>query len=147
MKVRILWPGKTKQNYFRSAVEDYSSRIAHFIPFEIIESKEYSAADRNKKQRVSTESKTLLSAAKDSLRVVLDPSGKQLSSEEFAAWLGKQNRDIAFLIGGPAGLEIPHPDLKLSFGRCTFPHELVRVLLLEQIYRAFTILRKVPYHK
>ncbi len=147
MKVRVLWPGKTKQSYCRSAVEDYSSRIAHYIPFEIIETREYSGGDRKRKQKVSTESRTLSSAAKDSIRVVLDPSGKQLSSEEFAAWLGKQNRDIAFLIGGPAGLQIPHPDLKLSFGRCTFPHELVRVMLLEQIYRALTILNKIPYHK
>ena len=86
MKVRVLWPGKTKQSYFRDAVKDYSSRIARFIPFEIIETKEYSAADRNKSQRISKESKSLLNAAKDSVRVVLDTDGKQLTSEEFAAW-------------------------------------------------------------
>jgi 23S rRNA (pseudouridine1915-N3)-methyltransferase len=143
----MVWPGKTKQSYFRTAVEDYSSRIARFVPFEIIETKEYSAADRNKKQRISKESKTLLNAAKDSLQVVLDPNGKQLTSEEFAAWLEKQNHDIAFIVGGPAGMELKDPDLKLSFGRCTFPHELVRVMLLEQLFRAFTILKKIPYHK
>lgn len=147
MKVRILWPGKTKQSYFRDAIKDYSSRIARFVPFEILETKEYSAADRNKQQRISKESKSLLNASKASVQVVLDPDGKQLTSEEFAAWLGKQNRDIAFIVGGPAGLEVEKPDLKLSFGRCTFPHELVRVMLLEQLFRAFTILNRIPYHK
>jgi len=147
MKIRVLWPGKTKQSYFREAVKDYSSRVARFIPFEIIETKEYSAADSNKQQRISKESKSLLNAAKDSVQVVLDPDGKQLTSEEFAAWVGKQNRDIAFIVGGPAGIDFDKPDLKLSFGRCTFPHELVRVMLLEQLFRAFTILNRVPYHK
>jgi 23S rRNA (pseudouridine1915-N3)-methyltransferase len=147
MKVRVLWPGKTKQSYFRDAVTDYSSRIARFVPFEIIETKEYSAADRNKQQRISKESKNLSEASKDSVRVVLDPDGRQLTSEEFAAWLEKQNRDIAFIVGGPAGVELKDPGLKLSFGRCTFPHELVRVMLLEQLFRAFTILNRVPYHK
>jgi 23S rRNA (pseudouridine1915-N3)-methyltransferase len=147
MKVRVLWPGKTKQGYLRSAVEDYSSRIARFTPFEIIETKEYSAADRDKKQRISKESKNLVNAARDSIRVVLDPDGKQLSSEEFAAWLEKQNREIAFIVGGPAGIELKDPDLKLSFGKCTFPHELVRVMLLEQLFRALTIIKRVPYHK
>jgi 23S rRNA (pseudouridine1915-N3)-methyltransferase len=147
MKVRIVWPGKTKQGYFRDAIKDYSSRVARFVPFEIVETKEYSAADRNKQQRISKESKSLLNAARDSVQVVLDPDGKQLTSEEFAAWVGKQNRDIAFIVGGPAGLEVEKPELKLSFGRCTFPHELVRVMLLEQLFRAFTILNRVPYHK
>jgi 23S rRNA (pseudouridine1915-N3)-methyltransferase len=147
MKLRVLWPGKTKQSYFRDAVKDYSSRIARFVPIEIVETKEYSAADRNKQKRISKESKNLLNAAKDSVRVVLDPDGKQLSSEEFAAWIEKQNRDIAFIVGGPAGMELENPDLKLSFGRCTFPHELVRVMLLEQLFRAFTIVKKIPYHK
>jgi 23S rRNA (pseudouridine1915-N3)-methyltransferase len=147
MKVRVLWPGKTKQSYFRDAVKDYSSRIARFVPFEIIETKEYSVADRNKQQRISKESKNLSEASKHSVRVVLDPDGRQLTSEEFAAWLEKQNRDIAFIVGGPAGVELKDPGLKLSFGRCTFPHELVRVMLLEQLFRAFTILNRVPYHK
>lgn len=147
MKVRVIWPGKTKQSYFRAAVEDYSSRIARFVPFEIVETKEYSAADRNKQKRISEESRSLSNAAKDSLQVVLDPDGKQLSSKEFAAWLEKQNRDIAFIVGGPEGLKLKDPDLKLSFGRSTFPHELVRVMLLEQLFRGFTILKKIPYHK
>jgi 23S rRNA (pseudouridine1915-N3)-methyltransferase len=147
MKVSVLWPGKTKQSYFRSAIEDYSSRILRFVPFEIVETKEYSAADRNKQQRISKESKSLSNAAKDQVRVVLDPDGKQLTSEEFAGWIEKQNRDIAFIVGGPAGVELQKPELKLSFGRCTFPHELVRVMLLEQLFRALTILNRVPYHK
>jgi 23S rRNA (pseudouridine1915-N3)-methyltransferase len=147
MKLRVLWPGKTKQSYFRDAVKDYSSRIARFVPFEIVETKEYSTADRNKQQRISKESKNLLIAAKDSVLVVLDPDGKQLTSEELANWIQKQNRDIAFIVGGPAGLDVEKPDLKFSFGRSTFPHELVRVMLLEQLFRAFTILNRVPYHK
>jgi 23S rRNA (pseudouridine1915-N3)-methyltransferase len=146
MKVRVLWPGKTKHKHFRDAVQDYSDRIKHFIPFEIVETKEHSASDRDQKRRVKLESKTLKNAAGKSI-VVLDPGGKQITSEEFASWIEKQNKDIDFIVGGPAGLDIEEASLKLSLSKWTLPHDLVRVVLLEQIYRAFTILKNIPYHK
>ena len=146
MKIRVLWPGKTKHIHFRDAIADYSSRIKRFIPFEIVEVKEHSTTDRGRKRRVEQESKAL-EAQSNTLRVVLDQSGKQLSSEEFAAWIEKQTRDIDFIVGGPAGHNIEDADLTLNFGKWTMPHDLVRVVLLEQIYRAFTILKNLPYHK
>jgi 23S rRNA (pseudouridine1915-N3)-methyltransferase len=146
MKVRVLWPGKTKHRHFRDAIDDYAGRIKRFIPFEIIETKEYSTSDRHRNQRIKQESKSLRKAAAKTT-VVLDATGKQLTSEEFASWIDKQNNDIDFVVGGPAGLEIPDANFKLSLGKLTIAHDLARVVLLEQIYRAFTILKNTPYHK
>jgi 23S rRNA (pseudouridine1915-N3)-methyltransferase len=146
MKIRVLWPGKTKHAYFRDAIMDYATRIKRFIPFEIVEVKELSATDRNRKRRVEQESKALKSEA-NSIRIVLDQSGKQLTSAEFADWINKRTRDIDFIVGGPAGHNIEDADLILSLGKWTMPHDLVRVVLLEQIFRAFTILKNIPYHK
>ncbi|HSE41451.1 MAG TPA: 23S rRNA (pseudouridine(1915)-N(3))-methyltransferase RlmH [Acidobacteriota bacterium] len=146
MKLRVLWPGKTKHAYFRDAISDYATRIKRFVPFEIVEVKEHSTTDRGRKRRVEQESKALKAEA-NTTRVVLDQSGKQLTSEEFAGWIEKQTRDIDFIVGGPAGLNIQDADLMLSLGKWTMPHDLVRVVLLEQVYRAFTILKNIPYHK
>jgi 23S rRNA (pseudouridine1915-N3)-methyltransferase len=147
MKIRVLWPGRIRKEYYRSAAQDYAARIRHLVPFEIVETKETPVRDRAKSHRIRKESAMLEEKRKAPAAVVLDASGKQLSSEEFAGWIGKQSTDIDFLLGGPEGLEIENPALKLSFGRMTFPHELARVLLLEQIYRALTILKRIPYHK
>jgi 23S rRNA (pseudouridine1915-N3)-methyltransferase len=147
MKVRILWPGKTKQKHFRDAIDDYAGRIKRFVPFEIVETKEHSANDRNRNQRIRHESRSLRNIAGKRIIVVLDPRGKQLTSEEFASWINKQNHDIDFVVGGPAGLDIPDADFQLSLGKLTIAHDLARVVLLEQIYRAFTILKNIPYHK
>lgn len=147
MKIRVLWPGKIRKNYYREAAADYAARIALLLPFEIVETREEPANDRGRARRVRKESARLEAGRKAPAAVVLDASGKQLSSEELAAWIGRQATDIDFLLGGPEGLDIADTALKLSFGRMTLPHELARVLLLEQIYRALTILKRIPYHK
>jgi 23S rRNA (pseudouridine1915-N3)-methyltransferase len=147
MKVRVLWPGKTKHQHFRDAIVDYTGRIKRFVAFEIVEIKEHSSSDRHRNQRIKQESKSLRNAAGKRIIVVLDPAGKQLTSEEFASWINKQSNDIDFVVGGPEGLDIPDADFQLSLGKLTIAHDLARVLLLEQIYRAFTILKNIPYHK
>ena len=147
MKIRVLWPGRIRKEYYRSAVQDYTMRIRQMVPFEIVETKEIPARDRAKSHRIRQESALLEKKRRAPAAVVLDVSGKQFSSEEFAGWIAKQSSDIDFLLGGPEGLAIENPALKLSFGPMTFPHELARVLLLEQIYRALTILKRIPYHK
>ena len=147
MKIRVLWPGRIRKDYYRRAADDYAARIALLVPFEIVETREEPAADRDRARRVRKESARLAARRKAPATVVLDSSGKQLSSEELAAWIGRQATDVDFLLGGPEGLDIPDPAMKLSFGRMTLPHELARVLLLEQIYRALTILKRIPYHK
>lgn len=147
MKIRVLWPGRIRKEYYRAAAEDYAARIRRMISFEVIETREEPAADSERAHRIKKESAELWRKRRAPVVVVLDSSGKQLSSEELAAWLEKQTSDVDFLLGGPEGLNPADPTLKLSFGRMTLPHELARVLLLEQIYRAFTILKRIPYHK
>jgi 23S rRNA (pseudouridine1915-N3)-methyltransferase len=147
MKLRIIWPGKTKKNYYAEAIHDYADRIQRILPLEIIETREERAADSSRARRIAKESAALSAKRKNAVSVVLDSSGKQLTSEEFAAWLQQQSADIDFLIGGPAGLNVQNPTLTISFGKLTLPHELARVVLLEQIYRALTIVKHIPYHK
>jgi 23S rRNA (pseudouridine1915-N3)-methyltransferase len=147
MKIRILWPGKTKKEYYRSAIEDYAARIRKFLPLEIVEVREQRLKDNQKTKRIRLESKQLDVKKQSSATVVLDPSGKMLTSEEFSIWLENVSGDVDFIIGGPAGVDTTQVSLRLSFGRITLPHELARVVLLEQIYRALTIQRHHPYHK
>ena len=147
MKIRILWPGKTKKDYYRSAIEDYAGRIRKFVPFEIIEVREGAHRDHQRAKRVRAESKELTRRAQSNTTVLLDPLGKMLSSTEFSIWLQKVSGSVDFILGGPAGAEPANVSMRLSFGRMTLPHELARVVLLEQIYRALTILHKHPYHK
>jgi len=147
MKLRVLWPGKTKKSYYREAIEDYSARIKKLIPFEIVETREEPRTDKQKSVRIRKESESLAIRTKGSLTVVLDSSGRPLTSRQFAAWLAAASVDIDFVLGGPEGVEITNPSLKLSLGSFTMPHELARVVILEQIYRALTILKRIPYHK
>jgi 23S rRNA (pseudouridine1915-N3)-methyltransferase len=147
MKIRILWPGKTKKNYYRSAIEDYAGRIRKFVPLEIIEVREQRLKDDQQAKRMRLEGKQLAVKRQSRTTVVLDHSGKMLTSEEFSQWLEKVAGDVDFLLGGPAGIDTTQVSLRLSFGRITLPHELARVVLLEQIYRALTIQRHHPYHK
>jgi 23S rRNA (pseudouridine1915-N3)-methyltransferase len=147
LKIRILWPGKTRKPYFHAAIEDYVSRIRKFVPIEIVEVREAVLRDTHRGKRVRVESKEISAKRQAPLTVLLDPNGKILTSEEFACWLEKASRDVDFILGGPAGVEIDSVSLRLSFGRMTLPHELARVFLVEQIYRALTIQHHLPYHK
>jgi 23S rRNA (pseudouridine1915-N3)-methyltransferase len=147
MKLRVLWPGKTKKSYYRQAIDDYASRIRKLLPFEIVETKEESTTDRKRTVRVKKESSNLQNKRKAPVCVILDSTGIQMSSVDFSRWLQQQNTDVDFLLGGPEGHNVSGQSLKLSFGKMTLPHELARVVLLEQIYRAATILKRIPYHK
>ena len=146
MNIRILWAGKTKKDYYRSAVEDYAGRIRKFAALQIIEVREESLKDQHSSRRVRRESKHLMDKASGTT-VVLDSAGKMMTSEEFSRWLQNVPGSVDFILGGPAGLEVQKPSLRLSFGKITLPHELARVVLVEQIYRALTIQNRIPYHK
>ena len=140
MKVLIAAVGRLKEDYFRAAEAEYARRLRSYCRLTIEEAKDEAA---------------LLHAVPDSAHLVaLDQRGELVSSEEFASLIGREElhgggRAIAFAIGGPDG----HSDAvrrraarTIAFGRVTLPHRLVRVVLLEQLYRAFTILRGHPYH-
>ena len=147
MKIRILWPGKTKKTYYRTAIEDYASRIRKYVSFEIIEVREGTHTDHQRARRVRAESRDLTRMTRSKTTVLLDPLGKMMSSDEFSIWLQKVSGSVDFILGGPVGAEPADVSMRLSFGRMTLPHELARVVLLEQIYRALTIQHKHPYHK
>ena len=158
MKIRIVAVGKLKEKYLREGVAEYEKRLAPFASVELLETREeYMAENPSEAQRQQTlakEGERLLRLVPErSLLIVLDVKGKLLSSEALAkelASLALQGQsDLTFLIGGafglsPAGRECA--DLRISFSPMTFTHQMVRLLLYEQIYRAFKINRGEKYH-
>ncbi|MCQ2409096.1 MAG: 23S rRNA (pseudouridine(1915)-N(3))-methyltransferase RlmH [Clostridia bacterium] len=152
MKINIVAVGKIKESYYTDAVNEYSKRISRFADFRVIEVAE---APQNKsidEQKV-IESHNLAEKAQGYI-IALDPQGKKISSEGMADLIKSKcvegKSEFSFLIGGSHGLsdEIKKTaDLKISFSDLTFPHQLFRVMLSEQLYRALTIINNVPYHK
>jgi len=156
MRLKIIWIGKTRNARLQSLTEDYLARTRRMVSCEIAEARDPARSKKTRGEELRrAEAKHLLKLAEGSNRmVVLDEKGKQFSSPEFARWFeSEQNqgtREIAFVIGGPEGVSTTVAEracLILSLGRMTWTHEICRVLLLEQIYRAFGILRNIPYHK
>ncbi len=159
MNIQIICIGKLKEKYWTDAIKEYSKRLSRFCSLEIIELKESllpaNASARDEERVKFEEGREILKAIKDGTYVItLEIKGKALSSEELAAKIddlgimGKSN--VAFVIGGSLGLSpevSSRADFKLSFSRMTFPHQMMRVILLEQIYRSFKINRHEAYHK
>lgn len=142
MKIRLLMLGKTRRLEIRAVLDDYVKRISRQSPIEVTEVRDVAAALKR------------LEADRAATVVLLDAAGKSLDSEAFAKWIAEQRdrgtREVIFLCGDADGF----PDLlrqraqqKLSLGAMTFSHELARVMLAEQIYRAFAILSGSPYPK
>lgn len=158
MKIRIVAVGKLKEKYLREGVAEYAKRLAPFASVELLETREeYMAENPSEAQRQQTlakEGERLLRLVPErSFLIVLDVKGKLLSSEALAkelASLALQGRsDLTFLIGGAFGLSPAvrdRADLRISFSPMTFTHQMVRLLLYEQIYRAFKINRGEKYH-
>ena len=158
MKIRIVAVGKLKEKYLREGVAEYAKRLAPFASVELLETREeYMAENPSEAQRQQTlakEGERLLRLVPErSFLIVLDVKGKLLSSEALAkelASLALQGQsDLTFLIGGAFGLSEAVrecADLRISFSPMTFTHQMVRLLLYEQIYRAFKINRGEKYH-
>lgn len=158
MTVRIVCVGKLKERYFEDACAEFQKRLGRFCTLEIIELPDEKAPEslRPAEEDIvrDKEGKRILKAigAKDFV-VALAIDGKQMRSEEFAAFLEEKEteaRPLTFLIGGSLGLSpevYARANAKLSFSKMTFPHRIARLLLLEQIYRGFKILRNEAYHK
>ncbi len=143
MKLRVAWIGKTKEPAIQSLTDEYLKRLKHYAEVEGISLKDEAALLKLARE---------MRPAKHSL-ILLDSRGKQLSSEDLAKWLGEyQDRNplpLLFAIGGADGFSeeaYKSATLVLSLGKMTLAHELARVVLLEQLYRAFTILKGHPYH-
>jgi 23S rRNA (pseudouridine1915-N3)-methyltransferase len=159
MQIHIIAIGKIREAYIREGIEVYRTRLSPWhkialtdLPEERIPEK---CSDTEKQMIREKEGRRLIAASPEQSAVVaLDPLGDLLSSNELSArmsqWELKGQGNISFLIGGPLGLSpavTRQADLVLSLSRMTFPHQLVRLILIEQIYRADCIRRKIPYHK
>src|SRR5208337_1045173 len=152
MRIRVLWEGKTKDAHLRALQSDLAGRIEHFTPFTVEEMPPVRNAGRRKGPGLSPSEKNLLEKLHGCTKVFLDERGREWTSAEFAEWLGQQalrgTRELVFLIGGPEGLSAAfrkEADVLLALSRMTLTHDWARALLLEQIYRGFTILRAYPY--
>ncbi len=154
MRLHFVWIGKTRDRHCAALTADYLTRIERFAPCDVSELKDQSAMNDDRRV-VATEGQKLLAAvARDDYVVLLDESGKQLPSTELADFIGARQRDgsrrLALIIGGFAGVSDEvrrRANFTLSLSRMTLTHELARVLLTEQIYRAFTLLAGLPYHR
>ena len=143
--IKIICPGKIKEKYLRDGIEDYTKRISKYHKIEIIE-----LEDSN----VNEEGERIIKHIDNNDYVItLEIDGNSITSEEFANKLDKifiTNSKICFVIGGSYGLSKlvkERSNYNLSFSRLTFPHQLFRMILLEQIYRAFKIMNNETYHK
>lgn len=148
MKLTLICVGKMKQTYLKEAIQDYIKQMPY--PFEIIE-----VQDEKEIQGMVIEEKRILSKISVNEFVIgLAIKGDMLSSEQFAEkldrWMTYDKKDLTFIIGGSYGFTEAIYDrcnYLLSFSKMTFPHQLMRVILVEQIYRGFQILKGHPYHK
>lgn len=152
MKINVIAIGKIKEAYFRDAIEEYLKRCSRFAKVSVIELAE-APASKSPEEQKRIEREAILSHVKGDL-VVLDKGGRLLSSEELAAFIDGEGTggigELSFVIGGSFGLTkevLDRAKLVVAFGRVTFAHQLFRVMLLEQIYRALTINAGLPYHK
>ena len=149
MKIKVAWIGKTKEPAIQALTDEYLKRIAHYAEVAGVALKDEAAilslasGERQQKRQQKNDRHKL---------VLLDSRGKQLSSEELAEFLDREQMNAApvlFAIGGSDGFSEEarrQAGFTLSLGKITLPHELARVVLVEQLYRAFTILKKHPYH-
>ncbi|MGM0396115.1 MAG: 23S rRNA (pseudouridine(1915)-N(3))-methyltransferase RlmH [Bacillota bacterium] len=159
MNIDIVAVGKIKEKYLNDGIKEYSKRLSRYCSLDIIEVDDEKApenlSDKEMEIIKDKEGEKILSKISSSAFVVaLTIEGKQLSSRALSEKLNdimvEGNSHIIFVIGGSLGLSkevIKRANMKLSFSKMTFPHQLMRMILLEQIYRAFRIMRNEPYHK
>jgi len=149
MQITVLCVGKLKEQYWIEAVADYVKRLSNYCTLSIDEIKESDSDDKDEEG-----ANLLKRIKKDDYVVALEVKGKQLSSEQLASTIenlaisGKSK--VVFVIGGSEGLSkgvSDRADFKLSFSKMTFPHRLMRLILLEQVYRSFKIIKNEKYHK
>ncbi len=159
MKINLICVGKIKEQFFRDALAEYSKRLSRYIQLEIIELPDEKTPDtlspsEEELVRKKEGERILKHVSSGDFFVCLAINGKQLTSEDFSKFFDHKScmgvSKITFAIGGSLGLSkevLSRADLLLSFSKMTFPHQLMRVVFLEQIYRAMRIWKNEPYHK
>ena len=150
--IKLITVGTIKEKYLKDAIDEYTKRIKKYTNIELIEVKDEGLVEESKAISLEAEKIKKHLSPRDYI-ITMEIEGKQLTSEEFSEKLNQiqiENSNIVFIIGGSYGLsdEIKQMSkLHLSFSKMTFPHQLFRVLLLEQIYRCYKILNDESYHK
>ena len=152
MRLRIIWVGKTRDARIRSLIDDYAERLSHFVRCEVSEIRDSGRID---KTGIDRETKRISDGLRaGAVTVLLDPEGSEWTSQQLAAqvqrWEGSGIKEVAFVIGGPGGVAREFKsrlDKRWSLSRLTLTHEMARVVLLEQLYRAYTIIHGLPYQK
>ena len=159
MNIKIIGVGKVKEKYFKAGIAEYAKRMERYAKFEIVEVPDEKAPETLSQAEMDAvmakEGERILAKIKDREYVyALAIKGKERSSEEFAKEINQLatygHSDITFVIGGSLGLSpavLKRANTQISFGRFTLPHKLMRLVLAEQIYRAFTIINGLPYNK
>ena len=159
MKITVIAVGKIKEKYFTLAIDEYAKRLTRYCKLEIIELQDEKTPDNssdatNLQIKAKEGDKILASIKEDAFVVALAIEGKMLDSVELSDKIGNLGVNgtshIVFVIGGSLGLDnrvMNRADYKLSFSKMTFPHQMMRVILLEQIYRAYRIMGNEQYHK
>ncbi len=155
MKIEVPFLGKTKDSFIEEGIKEYGGRLKHYTALHISILKPKIKKGWTSEQERQEEGRLLLASLPTAtVKVVLDSSGKQLSSvglaERISAWELEGRKQVAFLIGGPTGHSdevLTQADFLLSFSRMTFTHDMVRMFLMEQLYRAYTIKAGEKYHK
>ena len=159
MKITIIAVGKVKEKFYRDAISEYEKRLGRYCKLEIIQVEDEKTPDRagtslDEAVKRKEADRILKYVREDAFVVVLNIQGKAYDSEAFAEQLEslatKGVSHIQFIIGGSLGLHeevCKKADLSVSFSKMTFPHQLMRVILLEQVYRAYRIINGEPYHK
>lgn len=153
MRIRIAAVGKLKEPHWRAASDEYLKRLRPYATVEVVEVPDRDIGS-DPVRAMASEGADLLRAVPDGSRVVLlDVTGPARSSEDLAAWMSDRMlygpADVTFIVGGSAGFSpeiLAASDERMSLSRMTLPHQLARVVLLEQVYRAFRIIRNEPYH-
>lgn len=156
MKIKIIALGKIKEQFLRDGINEFLKRLTHYVALEIIEIQPIEIKDDNLIQKtLEQEGERILANIKqDSFVITLEINGKQLSSEDFAQQINEISisgvNELVFVIGSSCGLSPKvsnRANFKLSFSKMTFLHQFARLILVEQIYRAFKILKNETYHK
>ena len=152
MRLKLLWVGKTQEPWVRSGIDEYAGRVRRYLPLEILEAREEKGAQAVAMRERECERLAKL-LPKGARLVVLDERGEGMSSTEFASFLSRSRdqgiSDLVFAIGGAYGFSDGFRSQAfkaISLSRMTLTHQMVRVFLLEQIYRGFTIMNGEPYH-
>ena len=152
MRIRVLWVGKTQEEWVRRGIEEYAGRLRRYLPLEIGEAREEKRA-QTETGRAAEGARLARLLPKNARLVILDERGDQLTSPQLAEFLGRERDrgtgELVFAIGGAYGFsdEFRQRAVKtVALSRMTFTHQIIRVFLLEQLYRGLTILNNEPYH-